>query len=30
MSAPMVHQALIPITGQEYLDSLNDEREVWV
>lgn len=30
MNAPMQHQALIPMTGQEYLESLNDDREVWI
>ncbi len=30
MNAPMLKQALIPMTGQEYLDSLNDDREVWI
>ena len=30
MNAPMLQKALIPMTGQEYLDSLNDDREVWI
>lgn len=30
MNAPMQQQALIPMTGQEYLESLNDDREVWI
>ena len=30
MNAPMLHNALIPMTGQEYLASLDDDREVWI
>ena len=30
MNAPMTQKALIPMTGKEYLDSLNDDREVWI
>ena len=30
MNAPMLQQALIPMTGQEYLASLDDDREVWI
>lgn len=30
MNAPMLHAALIPMTGQEYLESLDDDREVWI
>src|SRR5205823_2582850 len=30
MNAPMTQHALIPFTGKEYLDSLDDGREVWI
>jgi 4-hydroxyphenylacetate 3-monooxygenase len=30
MNAPLLQKALIPLTGQEYLESLNDDREVWI
>ena len=30
MNAPMQHTALIPLTGKEYLESLQDDREVWI
>src|SRR3990167_3673730 len=30
MNAPMNKAALIPYTGKEYLESLNDGREVWI
>ena len=30
MSAAEVNKDHIPFTGQEYLDSLDDGREVWI
>lgn len=30
MNTPMTQTALIPFTGKEYLESLNDGREVWI
>lgn len=30
MNTPIVEKHLIPYTGKEYLDSLNDDREIWI